>query len=135
MLRSRGPAPVFFSIFFTTFFFIVLSLLFGLVFFPLASKSYASMAKMKALQPEMLALRERRMKVCQADFVKAKQLQLASNILSSAAAGVVLANVAALFAGDASLAVLGETVQAAVPLIVITAIASVGAGAVGAARQ
>ena len=47
-----------------------------------------------------------------ADFVKAKRQQLATNILSSAAAGVVLANVAALFAGDASLAVLGETVQA-----------------------
>ena len=47
----------------------------------------------------------------------------------------VLANVAALFAGDASLALLGETVQATVPLIVITATASVGAGAVGAARQ
>ena len=54
-----------------------------------------------------------------ADFVKAKRQQLATNILSSAAAGVVLANVAALFAGDASLAVLGETVQATVPLIVI----------------
>ena len=70
-----------------------------------------------------------------ADFVKAKRQQLATNILSSAAAGVVLANVAALFAGDASLALLGETVQATVPLIVITAIASVGAGAVGAVRQ
>ena len=29
------------------------------VFFPLANKSYASMAKMKALQPEMVAIRER----------------------------------------------------------------------------
>jgi YidC/Oxa1 family membrane protein insertase len=37
---------------------IVTMILKGL-FFPLASKSYASMAKMKALQPEMLALRER----------------------------------------------------------------------------
>ena len=70
-----------------------------------------------------------------ADFVKAKQLQLLTNVLSSAAAGVVLANVAALFAGDASLAVLGETVQAAVPLIAIAAIASVGAGSIGAVRQ
>ena len=69
------------------------------------------------------------------DFVKAKQQQLATNVLSSAAAGVVLANVAALFAGDASLAVLSETVQAAVPLIAIAAVASVGAGAVGAVRQ
>jgi len=70
-----------------------------------------------------------------ADFVKAKQLQLLTNVLSSAAAGVVLANVAALFAGDASLAVLGETVQSAVPLIAIAAIASVGAGSIGAVRQ
>jgi len=30
-----------------------------LIFFPLASKSYASMAKMKAVQPQMVALRER----------------------------------------------------------------------------
>src|SRR5262249_34823217 len=30
-----------------------------LVFFPLANKSYASMAKMKAVQPEMTAIRER----------------------------------------------------------------------------
>src|SRR5438270_11470463 len=29
------------------------------VFFPLANKSYASMAKMKAVQPEMTAIRER----------------------------------------------------------------------------
>ncbi|GGF79113.1 membrane protein insertase YidC [Azorhizobium oxalatiphilum] len=29
------------------------------IFFPLANKSYASMAKMKALQPEMVAIRER----------------------------------------------------------------------------
>ena len=29
------------------------------VFFPLANKSYASMAKMKAVQPEMVAIRER----------------------------------------------------------------------------
>ncbi|MBV9348063.1 MAG: membrane protein insertase YidC, partial [Pseudolabrys sp.] len=30
-----------------------------IVFFPLANKSYASMAKMKAIQPEMMAIRER----------------------------------------------------------------------------
>ncbi len=30
-----------------------------LIFFPLANKSYASMAKMKAVQPEMVAIRER----------------------------------------------------------------------------
>ncbi len=38
---------------------LIVTLLLKGVFFPLASKSYASMAKMKALQPEMLALRER----------------------------------------------------------------------------
>jgi YidC/Oxa1 family membrane protein insertase len=38
---------------------LVVTLLLKGVFFPLASKSYASMAKMKAMQPEMLALRER----------------------------------------------------------------------------
>jgi membrane protein insertase Oxa1/YidC/SpoIIIJ len=30
-----------------------------IAFFPLANKSYASMAKMKAVQPQMLALRKR----------------------------------------------------------------------------
>jgi YidC/Oxa1 family membrane protein insertase len=35
------------------------TLLLKLLFFPLASKSYASMAKMKAVQPEMMAIRER----------------------------------------------------------------------------
>ncbi len=38
---------------------LIVTLILKGVFFPLASKSYASMAKMKALQPEMLALRER----------------------------------------------------------------------------
>ena len=35
------------------------TVLIKIVFFPLANKSYASMAKMKAVQPEMLAIRER----------------------------------------------------------------------------
>ena len=35
------------------------TLLLKILFFPLASKSYASMAKMKAVQPEMMAIRER----------------------------------------------------------------------------
>ncbi|MEP9377560.1 membrane protein insertase YidC [Aquabacter sp. CN5-332] len=39
------------------------------IFFPLANKSYASMAKMKALQPEMVAIRER----YKDDKVKAQQ--------------------------------------------------------------
>ncbi|WP_376989231.1 membrane protein insertase YidC [Bosea sp. R86505] len=38
---------------------LIVTLILKGLFFPLASKSYASMAKMKALQPEMLALRER----------------------------------------------------------------------------
>src|SRR3972149_1654418 len=38
---------------------LIVTVLIKLVFFPLANKSYASMAKMKAVQPEMMALRER----------------------------------------------------------------------------
>jgi YidC/Oxa1 family membrane protein insertase len=38
---------------------LIVTLLLKGLFFPLANKSYASMAKMKALQPEMTALRER----------------------------------------------------------------------------
>lgn len=59
-----------------------------------------------------------------ADFVKAKQRQLALNVITSSAAGVLLANVAALVAGDASLAVLGQTIQTQIPLIALTAVAS-----------
>ena len=64
-----------------------------------------------------------------AEFVKTKQQQLAINVLSSSAAGVALANVAALIAGDTSLAVLGETIQAQLPLLVLTAIVSFGTSA------
>jgi YidC/Oxa1 family membrane protein insertase len=38
---------------------LIVTVLVKLLFFPLASKSYASMAKMKAVQPEMAAIRER----------------------------------------------------------------------------
>jgi YidC/Oxa1 family membrane protein insertase len=38
---------------------LIVTVLIKLVFFPLANKSYASMAKMKAVQPEMVAIRER----------------------------------------------------------------------------
>jgi YidC/Oxa1 family membrane protein insertase len=38
---------------------LIVTLLIKIVFFPLANKSYASMAKMKAVQPQMMALRER----------------------------------------------------------------------------
>ncbi len=38
---------------------LLVTVLIKLVFFPLANKSYASMAKMKAVQPQMLAIRDR----------------------------------------------------------------------------
>ena len=38
---------------------LIVTVLVKLLFFPLANKSYASMAKMKAVQPEMVAIRER----------------------------------------------------------------------------
>ena len=38
---------------------LIVTVLVKLLFFPLANKSYASMAKMKAVQPEMAAIRER----------------------------------------------------------------------------
>jgi len=49
-------------------------------------------------------------------------------MLSSSAAGVVLANLAALVAGDASLDLLVEISQAQIPLLVLTLIASVASG-------
>lgn len=65
-----------------------------------------------------------------ADFVKSKQRQLAFNMLSSSAVGVVLANLAALVAGDASVEVLLQTSQAQIPLLILTLIASVLSGKV-----
>ena len=38
---------------------LIVTVLLKIVFFPLANRSYASMAKMKAVQPEMVAIRER----------------------------------------------------------------------------
>ena len=38
---------------------LIITVLIKFIFFPLANKSYASMAKMKAVQPEMAAIRER----------------------------------------------------------------------------
>ena len=38
---------------------LIVTVLVKILFFPLANKSYASMAKMKAVQPQMAALRER----------------------------------------------------------------------------
>ena len=38
---------------------LIVTVMLKILFFPLANKSYASMAKMKAVQPEMAAIRER----------------------------------------------------------------------------
>ena len=65
-----------------------------------------------------------------ADYVKEKQKQLAFNMLSSSAVGVVLANVAALVAGDASVDLLVQLVQAQIPLLIFTLIASILSGKV-----
>ena len=65
-----------------------------------------------------------------AEFVKAKQQQLAFNMLSSSAAGVLGANLAAVVAGDASIELLLQTSQAQVPLLILTLIASVLSGKV-----
>ena len=65
-----------------------------------------------------------------ADFVQAKQRELAFNMLTSSAAGVLLANLAALVAGDASLELLVQTCQLQIPLLVLTLVASVLSGKV-----
>lgn len=65
-----------------------------------------------------------------ADFVKEKQQELAFNMLSSSAIGVVLANLAALVAGDASVELLIQTSQAQIPLLILTLIASILSGKV-----
>ena len=65
-----------------------------------------------------------------ADYVKEKQKQLAFNMLSSSAVAVVLANVAALVAGDASVDLLVQLVQAQIPLLILTLIASILSGKV-----
>lgn len=65
-----------------------------------------------------------------ADFVRAKQQELAFNMLSSSAAGVLCANLAALVAGDASVELLIQTSEAQIPLLVLTLIASVLSGKV-----
>ena len=65
-----------------------------------------------------------------ADFVKAKQRQLAFNMLSSSAVGVVVANLAALAAGDASIDLLVQTSQLQIPLLILTLIVSVLSGKV-----
>src|SRR5262249_39712500 len=51
---------------------LLITVLIKLIFFPLANKSYASMAKMKALQPQLLAIRER----FPDDKVKQQQAQM-----------------------------------------------------------
>jgi len=51
-------------------------------------------------------------------------------MLSSSAVGVVVANLAALIAGDASVQLLVQTCQLQIPLLVLTLIASVLSGKV-----
>lgn len=51
-------------------------------------------------------------------------------MLSSSAVGVVLANLAALVAGDASVELLVQTCQLQIPLLILTLIASVLSGKV-----
>ena len=64
------------------------------------------------------------------DFVRAKQRQLAFNMLSSSAVGVLVANLAALAAGDASADLLAQTALAQPPLLLLTLIASILSGKV-----
>ena len=59
-----------------------------------------------------------------AEFTKQKQTQLLSNVLTSAALGVIVANAAALVGGDATLALLATTAKAQVPLFVLAAVYS-----------
>ena len=63
-----------------------------------------------------------------ADFVESKRKELAFNMLSSSAAGVVLANLLALISGDASVELLVQTCQLQIPLLVLTLVASVLSG-------
>jgi len=58
------------------------------------------------------------------DFIKEKQLQLLNNVVTSAGFGLVLANVVALVAGDASTQVLLETTKAVLPIFALVVVAS-----------
>mmetsp|Transcript_12224 Transcript_12224/g.12285 ORF Transcript_12224/g.12285 Transcript_12224/m.12285 type:complete len:82 (+) Transcript_12224:304-549(+) len=58
------------------------------------------------------------------DFVKEKQIQVLNNVLTSAAAGVLLANFVAVVSGNFSSVILVETLKADIPLLVIVALAS-----------
>ena len=64
------------------------------------------------------------------EFVNKKRKELAFNMLSSSAAGVLVANVAALIAGDASVELLVQTSQLQIPLLILTLIVSVLSGKV-----
>jgi len=57
------------------------------------------------------------------DFVKEKQLQIANNVVTSAAFGVAAANVVSLVAGDASTQVLLDTSKAVLPVFVLVVLA------------
>lgn len=56
-----------------------------------------------------------------APFVQQKLRQLASNVITSALAGVLLATLAALAAGDFSIALVVSLLQTQLPLIALTA--------------
>jgi len=57
-------------------------------------------------------------------FVKDKQVQLLNNVLTSAAAGLVLSNGVSLIAGAASVDVIVETTKAIFPVFAVVALAS-----------
>jgi len=57
-------------------------------------------------------------------FVKEKQLQIINNVLTSAVAGVVLANIVSFIAGDASADIALETTKAIFPILALVALAS-----------
>jgi len=57
-------------------------------------------------------------------FVKEKQVQVLNNVLTSAVAGLVLANGVSFIAGDASIAVVIGTAKAIFPVFAIVALAS-----------
>lgn len=50
-------------------------------------------------------------------FIKEKQLEILNNVVTSAVFGVVLSNVVAVVAGDASVPVLVDTTKAVLPII------------------
>ena len=75
---------------------LIVTVLIKILFFPLANKSYASMAKMKAVQPEMMAIRER----YGDDKVKQQQALIQQSVImcKHGAKIELIGNIKALFA-------------------------------------